>query len=334
MRFREDQTKDDALGERTYQQETSYVKATSEATPTQAVPVAAQSERTVSTSRNIPRTQISEELPKHQKELPKHQNLNKISVKSEATKKLQTPNTTSGKNKVKHLAPTLSAALVSMGIFAATGLFWLSKDSVKQAIDPSASASSTSSVALPGVSALQAGQCIENWEDVNDNNRQYAVVDCMQAHNAQIFAKTTTLNLSQAIYPGDDVVNSAAEQYCNDQVASTKDDDVDLNSDGISVHWTMPNHDSYNTGDRTAVCFFSSEQPILRSIVKDPNATASASPSADATDQSTDSATQSVDATDQSTDTSNNGVITDQTQQDTTQQGTVEEQGVQQAPTQ
>ena len=97
------------------------------------------------------------------------------------------------------------------------------------------------------VTSLQVGECTADIPEGGVKDTQ--VVPCDQSHRIEVYAR---LGLPDGGYPGDDAVNTRANEMCDSRL-----DDVpggtDL-PDGIEVSSLNPARDAWATGDRTIIC--------------------------------------------------------------------------------
>ena len=97
------------------------------------------------------------------------------------------------------------------------------------------------------VTSLQVGECTADIPEGGVKDTQ--VVPCDQSHRIEVYAR---LGLPDGGYPGDDAVNTRANEMCDARLGDVPGG-TDL-PDGIEVNSLNPTRDAWATGYRTIIC--------------------------------------------------------------------------------
>lgn len=117
---------------------------------------------------------------------------------------------------------------------------------------------------------LRTGQCFnlrgDSLSESGGESKGVDVVPCAEEHDAETFG-VTSLSGTSSDYPGDDAVQTMADEKCN-VLAENYLDGSDRSADSLSIYYSLPRRSGWSRGDRRVTCFFGDSGRKMTGSVK------------------------------------------------------------------
>lgn len=156
----------------------------------------------------------------------------------------------------------LLLALLAIGVIAGWFLArqWTASNATSASPPPTTSAVTPTASGDFSLLQLEAGMCIDRFAAAEA--REFAVVDCAESHNAELFARVPVADVlpdAGDTRPSDAGLAEWAQLACQDSEVFDRDAAVELAEAEVVAAWPTAGH--WEAGLRDFSCFVTAEEP-------------------------------------------------------------------------